>query len=177
MQSPLVRIAERYLVPPFLAAIYYSLRYRCLVSFRARVQMSKNISFGESTVVKPYAMILTQGGRISFGKHCAISSFNHISNGLEDIRVGDYVRLGPHVTVLGGSRNFKDRNCLILEQGSHHKPVTIGNDVLVGAGAVIMPGCNIGEGAVIGSLTLVNIDVPSYSIVAGVPAKIIGERK
>jgi acetyltransferase-like isoleucine patch superfamily enzyme len=95
---------------------------------------------------------------------------------VEDILVGDYVRLGPHVTILGGSRNFKDKSRLIVEQGSHHKQVTIGNDVLVGAGAVILPGCRIGEGAVIGSLSLVNIDVPSYAIVAGVPAKVIGER-
>lgn len=177
MQGSMVRITERYLIPPFLAAIYYSLRYRCLVSLSARVQLSNRISFGEKTVVKPHAMILTQGGRISFGKSCAISSFNHISNGLEDILVGDYVRLGPHVTILGGSRNFKDKNRRIIEQGSHHKQVTIGNDVLVGAGAVILPGCHIGEGAVIGSLSLVNIDVPSYAIVAGVPAKVIGGRE
>lgn len=177
MQSAVVRITERYLVPQFLAAIYYSVRYRCLVSLSARVQLSSRISFGEKTVVKPYAMIQTQGGRVSFGRSCAVSSFNHISNGLEDILVGDHVRLGPHVTILGGSRNFRDRNRLILEQGSHHKPVTIGNDVLVGAGTVIMPGCHIGEGAVIGSLSLVNTDIPSYAIVAGIPAKAIGARE
>jgi acetyltransferase-like isoleucine patch superfamily enzyme len=171
------RILSRYLVPPFLTAFYYSIRYRCFVSLSARVQLSNRITFGEKTVVKPFAMLLTQGGYISFGKNCAISSFNHISNGIEDIIVGDYVRLGPQVTILGGSRNFRARNKLVIDQGSHHKGVTIGNDVLVGAGAVILPGCQIGEGVVIGALSLVNSDIPPYKIVAGNPARIIGERE
>jgi acetyltransferase-like isoleucine patch superfamily enzyme len=177
MKKAMARIFSRYLVPPFLAAIYYSIRYRCLVSLSARLQLSNRISFGEKTVVKPYAMLLTQGGRISFGKNCAISSFNHISNGSEDIIVGDNVRIGPHVTILGGSRNFKDKSRLIVEQGSHHKGVNIGNDVLIGSNAVILPGCNIGDGAVIGALSLVNNDVPPYRIVAGNPARVIGERE
>jgi acetyltransferase-like isoleucine patch superfamily enzyme len=177
LQRSIERIISRYLVPSFLSAIYYSLRYRCFVSLSARVQLSPYISFGEKTVVKPFAMLLTQGGRISIGKNCAVSSFNHISNGIKDITIGDYVRLGPHVTILGGSRNFKDREKLIIEQGSHHKGVTIGNDVLVGAGAVILPGCQIGDGAVIGAHSLVNSDVPSFKIVAGNPARIIGERE
>jgi acetyltransferase-like isoleucine patch superfamily enzyme len=128
-------------------------------------------------VVKPFAVLQTQGGRISIGRTCAISSFDHISTGIEDVVFGDYVRVGPHVTILGGSRNFKDRNRLIINQGSHHKGTTIGSDVLIGAGAVILPGCNIGEGAVIGALCLVNRDLPPYSIVAGIPAKIIGSRE
>lgn len=122
-------------------------------------------------------MLLTQGGKITVGKSCAISSFDHISTGIKDVILGDYVRVAPHVTILGGSRNFKDRNRLIMEQGSHHSSTVIGSDVLIGAGAVILSGCNIGEGAVVGALCLVNQDIPPYAIVAGVPAKIIGNRE
>ena len=122
-------------------------------------------------------MLQTQGGKISIGKFCAISSFDHISTGIEDVIFGDYVRVGPQVTILGGSRNFKDRNRLIIEQGSHHSSTIIGSDVLIGAGAVILPGCKIGDGAVIGALSLVNQDLPPYTIAAGVPAKIIGNRE
>ena len=64
-----------------------------------------------------------------------------------------------------------------MEQGSFHEGVTIGDDVLIGAGAVIMPGCHIGQGVVIGANSVVNVDIPPYSIVAGVPAKIIGRRE
>lgn len=174
---PFARIVQRYLVPNWIAAIYYSLRYRCLVSTQARVQLSDRISFGRATVVKPFAILQTQSGRISIGRECAIGSFNHISNGEKEVRMGDYVWLGPHVTILGGSRNFKRRDMLIINQGSHHKSVMIGNDVLIGAGCVILPGSVIGQGAVIGAGSVVNGEIPPYAIAAGIPARIIGERE
>jgi acetyltransferase-like isoleucine patch superfamily enzyme len=51
----------------------------------------------------------------------------------------------------------------------------IGRDVLIGAGAVIFE-CTIGDGAVIGAGAVVSKDVAPYQIVAGVPARVIGER-
>jgi acetyltransferase-like isoleucine patch superfamily enzyme len=139
--------------------------------------MSSRISFGSGTVVSPFAVIQTQGGRIQFGKKCALGSFNQISAGIVGIFVGDYVRIGPSVTLLGGSRHFSKRDLLILNQGSSDKGLEIGNDVLIGAGAVILPGCKIGEGAVIGAGCVVNKDIPPYCIMAGVPARIVGQRE
>lgn len=52
----------------------------------------------------------------------------------------------------------------------------VGSDVWIGANAIILPGVTIGNGAVIGAGSVVTKDVPSYFIVAGVPAKQIGER-
>jgi acetyltransferase-like isoleucine patch superfamily enzyme len=177
MASLANRIIQRYLVPQFVVAIYFSLKYHCYISAQSRVQLTGKIRFGKGTVVKPYAILQTQGGLISTGSNCAISSFNHISTGVKDVILGDNVRLGPHVTILGGSRNFKDRNTLILDQGSYHDPVLIEEDVLIGAGVVILPGITIGKGAVIGAMSLVNCDVPPYAIFAGVPGKCIGERR
>jgi acetyltransferase-like isoleucine patch superfamily enzyme len=176
LKIDLNRLLQRYFVPQFLVAIYYSLKYRSYVSTQARVQLNGNISFGKGTVVKPYAILQTQGGQIRTGIDCAISSFNHISTGVKDVILGDHVRLGPHVTILGGSRNFKQKDILIVNQGSHHEEVIIGDDVLVGAGVVILPGCKIGKGAVIGAMSMVNQDVDAYTIVAGVPARVIGNR-
>ena len=174
---PFVRILQRYLIPNWIAAIYYSLRYRCLVSTQARVQLSDRISFGRGTVVKPFAILQTQTGRIAIGRECAIGSFNHISTGEKDVRIGNYVRTGPNVTILGGSRNFQKRDVLIIHQGSHHKSVIIGDDVLIGAGCVILPGSIIGSGVVIGAGSVVNSELPAFAIVAGSPARILGERQ
>ncbi|OHV90769.1 DapH/DapD/GlmU-related protein [Mesorhizobium sp. ORS 3428] len=56
------------------------------------------------------------------------------------------------------------------------KPVSIGNDVWIGHGAVVMPGVTIGNGAVIGANAVVTHDVAPYTIVAGVPAKRLRQR-
>lgn len=177
MLNPAIRIFQRYVVPRWCVAIYYSLRFKCLVSLQTRIQLSSRISFGEGTVVKPYVIIQTWNGRISIGRQCAISSFNDITNGNNDVIIGDYVRIGPSVTIIGAYRNFKKRDVLIIEQGSSGQGVRIGDDVLIGAGSIILPGCVIETGAVIGAGSVVRSNVPPYAIVAGTPAKIIGERE
>ncbi len=55
----------------------------------------------------------------------------------------------------------------------HPKKVVIGNDVWIGANAIVMPGLTISDGAIVGAGAVVTKDVPAYAIVTGVPAKII----
>jgi acetyltransferase-like isoleucine patch superfamily enzyme len=173
---PIVRIVQRYLVPRIAKSLYFYLRYRCFVSPQCSIQLSDKISFGRGTVVKPYVVMVNHSGRIAIGANCAISSFNHISTGDQDLMIGDNVRIAANVTILGADRNVHRRDALIVEQGRTHKPTRIGDDVLIGAGAVILPGCTIETGAVIGAGSVVNRDVAAYAIVAGVPARVIGER-
>jgi virginiamycin A acetyltransferase len=56
------------------------------------------------------------------------------------------------------------------------KPVTIGNDVWIGEGAIILPGVHIGDGAIIGKGAVVGSDVPPYSVAVGNPAKVVRKR-
>ena len=178
MISPIKRVCQRYLVPRFVASIYFYLRYRCWVSRHARVQLSGNVTFGAGTVVKPYVIIQTHSGRIAMGQNCAVSSFDHISTGDGDIILGDSVRIAPNVTIVGGTKAFKKKDVSILDQGvDSRQGVTIGSDVLIGAGTVILPGCEIGDGVVIGAGSVVNGNLEAYSIVAGAPAKVVGRRE
>jgi acetyltransferase-like isoleucine patch superfamily enzyme len=55
-------------------------------------------------------------------------------------------------------------------------PVTVGRHAIVGAGAVILPGVTIGTGTAVGALSLVRRDVADFTVVGGVPARILGER-
>ena len=75
------------------------------------------------------------------------------------------------------SNHQTKKNKLINQQENISKKIIIGNDVWIGAGAKILMGTTIGDGAVISSGSVVNKDVDPYSIVGGVPAKIISIRK
>ncbi|ESZ01667.1 DapH/DapD/GlmU-related protein [Mesorhizobium sp. LNHC209A00] len=103
----------------------------------------------------------------SIGKFCSIAANSRI-NALEhpierltqhkvSYRPNEYFRW------LGVDAAFRERR--------RAKTVTIGHDVWIGHGAVVMPRIAIGNGAVIGANAVVTQDVPSYTIVAGVPAK------
>ena len=169
-------IIARYLVPRIVTALYYMVRFRCLVSPRANVQLSSAVRLSSGTTIKQYAIIITSGGRVVMGRHCAFGQFSIISAKNKDVIIGDFVRIGPHVNIVAHNRRFDRRDIRIVDQGITEKGITIGNDVWIGAGATILDGVNVGDGAVIAAGAVVTKDVPAYSIVGGVPARNIGER-
>lgn len=129
--------------------------------------------------------------RFSLGSHSVIESFCCINNAVGDVVIGDYTRIGIHNTIIGpvsiGSHvnlaqgitvtalnhNFEATNMRIDEQGVSTKPVVVGDDVWIGANAVILPGVTIGTHCVVAAGAVVTKDVPDYSVVGGVPAKVI----
>lgn len=129
--------------------------------------------------------------RFSLGDHSVIESYACVNNAVGDVIIGDYTRIGLHNTIIGpvtiGSHvnlaqgitvtalnhNFENPDLRIDEQGVSTKPVVIGNDVWIGANAVILPGVTIGEHCVVAAGAVVTKDVPPRSLVGGVPAKVI----
>ena len=176
MLTSKVRTLQRYLIPNWFITIYHYIKHKALVSFKAEVQYTKNITFGKGTVVKSYAAIQTHKGKISIGKNCAISMFNLISTSDADITIGDYTRFGSGVTMLASRRKFSKKNIPIIEQGYDHVGIRIGSDVLIGTGSVILHGVEIGDGAIIGANSVIRESIPPYSIVSGSPPKIVGKR-
>ena len=68
------------------------------------------------------------------------------------------------------------RNLPIQSQGHIQAPIVVGDDCWLGGGVFILSGVTLGKGVVVGANSLVNNDVGDYNIVAGTPAKVIGER-
>lgn len=125
---------------------------------------------GKNLYVDFLAAIRTPKTRI--GNNCYIGVANWI--GLADI--GDDFESGSHVVVLSGKgqHSFERTDIPIRLQKGRPKRVKIGADVWVGARAVIM--ADVARGTVIGAGSVVNKTFPEYSIIAGVPAKIIQRR-
>jgi acetyltransferase-like isoleucine patch superfamily enzyme len=129
--------------------------------------------------------------RFWLGKRSVVESYCCINNAVGDVTIGDNTRIGIHCTVIGpvciGSHvnlaqgitvtalnhNFADTTRMIDQQGVSTSPVVIGDDVWIGANAVILPGVTIGRHCVVAAGAVVTKDVPDNTIVAGVPAKII----
>ena len=104
------------------------------------------------------------------GAFCSIASYCAIGGGAHSI---DMVSTSP---VFHSGRNILRKN-FATNSNEINKPVIIGNDVWIGEGAYIMPGVKIGNGVIIGAHAVVTKNVDSYTIVAGVPAKVIKRRK
>lgn len=128
--------------------------------------------------------------RFSLGRKSVIESFSCINNAVGDVIIGDHTRVGLHNTIIGpvtiGSHVnlaqgitvtalnhiFSDSTLRIDEQGVSTTPVVIGDDVWIGANAVVLPGVHIGRHVVVAAGAVVTRDVPDGCVVAGVPATI-----
>jgi phosphonate metabolism protein (transferase hexapeptide repeat family) len=106
------------------------------------------------------------------GKFCSVAAntrINALEHPLERATTHKVsYRPNEYFRYLGVDQEFRERR--------RRKRVTVGHDVWIGHGAVILPDVVIGDGAVIGANSVVTSDVPAYAIVAGAPAKIIRSR-
>lgn len=127
-------------------------------------------NFGRGTSIQMGCRFLN-GRKVFFGNHNVIN-FGCLFDGRHfPIHVGDNVSIGPEATIL--TLGHDPRSPLFEDKGG---PVTIGDRAWIGYRAVILPGVEIGEGAVVGAGAVVTRNVPPYTIVAGNPAVKIGDR-
>lgn len=137
----------------------------------------KNISLGADVCIEKHCSLLCEGGELHMGKSCYLNkNVRIVSGGGAPVKMGTYVMVGPNV-VIDTSRHVSDKlDVPMKEQGLVHAPITIGDDVWIGANVVITSGVGIGRGSIIGAGAVVTRDVENYAIVGGVPAQIIGHR-
>lgn len=165
------RSLQRMMPQPLVSLAVY-VRDRAMLHPRARVQMTGKIRFGRGTVVKPLTIIQVSGGRISIGRRCVIGAFNNITAGIVDLVIGDDVLTGPHVSIIAITREYRRNDMRIDDQGYRDKGISIGNDVLIGTGAIILDGSRIGHGAVICAGSVVTGPIPNFAVAFGSPAKV-----
>lgn len=124
-------------------------------------------SIGEHTYGLPKIFKLEKNSKLTIGKFCSIAN---------DVKIfldGEHNTKNISTYPFGYFNNFKTKKRYkTLSKGE----VIIGNDVWIGYGVTILSGVNIGDGSIIGACALVNKNVEPYSIVGGVPAKIIRKR-
>lgn len=110
------------------------------------------------------------GKNIHVGDHLIINYGCTILD-VAEVSMGDWVMIGPHVLISTVNHPLSPR-------GRRNRlgvaaPVHIGDDVWIGGHATILPGVTIGNGAVVAAGAVVTKDVPPYTVVAGVPARVV----
>ena len=132
-----------------------------------------------------FAQLYTQGdGQILIGDHCCIYN-DTVIGAVDSIQIGDYAIISNHVHIYDNNNHPTDpeirrQMCIDGFDGDAWKwtnadgsPIVIGKNVWIGEYAAIMKGVTIGDGAVVAAHAVVTKSVPSRTIVAGNPAKVV----
>ena len=112
--------------------------------------------------------------KIKIGDNCLIGENSHIRS---NVTLGDDVLIAQNVSLISFAHNYDRVDIPIRLQGETFGKIEIGNDVWIGVNAVVLADVKVGDHSIIAAGAVVSKDVPAWSIVGGVPAKVIKYRK
>ena len=166
-----------------------------------RANRRKGVSIHKTCLVSPRARINARGARLTVGGHCQIAPYAIVQGNVEigarssvqaytivvgygndgdpagKVKIGNDVRIASHCMILGANHRFDDTTKPIGKQGLIRRDIVIEDDVWIAGRVNIVAGVTIGHGSVVAAGAVVTHDVPPYSVVAGVPARVIKKRK
>lgn len=168
---------------------------RCLALRHAHVEIDP------SAKISPEARINPRGGRIKIGPRCTIAAGAIVQGNVElgencsiqtgsilvgsgtaenpsgRIKIGNHVRIAPFVQMIAANHRFADTARSIASQGVEPGSITIEDDVWVAGRVMITANVTVGTGSVLAAGAVVTKNVPPWSVMGGVPAKLIKSRK
>lgn len=130
----------------------------------------RHFSLGRHSIIESYSCINNAVGDVIIGNHTRIGIHNTI---IGPVTIGSHVNLAQGITITALNHNFANTSTRIDQQGTSTNSIVIGDDVWIGANAVVLPGVTIGKHVVVAAGAVVTKNVPDYCVVGGVPAKII----
>ncbi|MCZ4408134.1 acyltransferase [Cryomorphaceae bacterium 1068] len=139
---------------------------------KGNIRIGDNVSVGKGVIFE-----IARTGSLNIGERCTLGDYSRYSS-IDEISIGKAVAIAEHVSIRG-SFHKTDRDQNIIDQGDEGAPISIGNDVLLGAQTVVLMGVSIPDGVVIGSQSLVRKSdkVHPYGIFAGSPLNHIRDRR
>ena len=150
----------------------------CILNAVSRhgIRFGANVSVQRGVVIECSGSLQHLGHGVQIGRNVGIGtgSFLGAAGG---IVIGDETIIGNCVSFHSENHHFADREVPIRLQGTHSEGIEVGGDCWVGAKAIILDGARIGRGSVVAAGAVVRSGIyPEYSILGGVPARVIGQR-
>jgi acetyltransferase-like isoleucine patch superfamily enzyme len=156
---------------------YKNLDIRSVVSFSVRIEGKKYISLSRRTVIKRYGWLLAlkideNKPKLNIDEGTFIGDFCHIVS-VREVIIEKNVTIANNVYISDNIHNYEDITTpIIFQKVNFVNKVIIGEGSWIGENACII-GSKIGKNSVVGANSVVNFDVPDYTVVSGNPARII----
>ena len=126
-------------------------------------------SIGESTEIRP-PFYVDYGSHIRIGARC-FANFGLVALDVAAITIGDDVQMGPNVQLLTPTHPVEPGPR--RDKWEAAQPITIGDNVWLGGGTIVLPGVTIGENTVVGAGSVVTRDLPANVVAVGNPARVV----
>ncbi|MDH5325934.1 MAG: acyltransferase [Gammaproteobacteria bacterium] len=154
---------------------------KVLISEKASFYNCSNIAIGSNVRIDDFCVFSAGNGGISIGNHIHIAVFSSLI-GSGKIVLSDFCNLSSRVSVYSSTDDFSGGTMTSPVIPGRYKNVThsevyFGKHVIVGCGAVIIPGGILEDGVAVGALSLVNHRCNAFGVYAGVPARFVKERR
>ena len=146
----------------------------CLID--AKGDSNRGITIGRGVFLGRNSILSCKNGDIeiadgaNIGFNCEVFSASRVTIGAETL-------LAAYCYVIGGDHDFSDPSIAVLAQGRRSSGVAIGAGAWLGAGAKILDGVSVGDRAIVGAGAVVREAVGAGAIVAGIPARVVGQRE
>lgn len=137
---------------------------------------NNGISIGENIFIGRGSILSCKNGDIILGKNVVVGFNSEIFSGSKVV-IGEGTLIAAYVYIIGGGHDYSRVDIPISEQEKPSYGIKIEKNCWIGAGAMVFDGVTIGEDTVIGAGAVVSKDIPPFSIAAGVPARVAKSRK
>lgn len=152
-----------------------------LISDKASIYNPAQIKIGNNVRIDDFCVLSAGAGGIELQNYIHIAVFTSLI-GAGKILLHDYTNISSRVSIYSSNDDYSGQhmtNPMIPGKytGVHHADVELHKHVIVGSGAIILPGVSLYEGSAVGALSLVDKNCDAFGIYAGCPAKKISSRK
>lgn len=138
------------------------------------------IAVGAHSVIDSFVKVKPAGGSgdLLIGEHVVINSGCVLYTG-QGIRIGNHVAIAANCTFAPVNHAYQDKSRLIREQGflPGKGGIVVEDDVWIGANCVLLDGAVLRRGCVVGAGSIVRGELAAYTVYAGQPLRVVGERQ
>ncbi len=138
------------------------------------IEGKRKISVGNRTRIFPgIRMEAIKNGSIVIGSNTVMEQNVHIISMDSELTIGNDVTIAPNVFITNVNHDYKDIEKSVMNQGHIVKETVIGDGCFIGYGAAIQAGTILGKHCIVGTNAVVRGTFPDYSVIVGVPARVI----